>query len=97
MLGVIVELRFRRNLFYLLPILFRLYLNHKSALKLRRAYRTRPELAVEMLDAMYNARKTRHFYVVADCAFGGKSVPAYFPGNWDLVSRLLDETRLYGR
>jgi hypothetical protein len=44
---VIVELPFRRGHYYCLPILFRLYLNKKSALKHRRAYRTRPELAVE--------------------------------------------------
>jgi hypothetical protein len=43
-LGVIVELPFRRGHYYCLPILFRLYLNKKSAAKHRRAYRTRPEL-----------------------------------------------------
>lgn len=47
-LGVIVELPFRPGHYYCLPILFRLYLNKKSATKHRRAYRTRPELAVEL-------------------------------------------------
>ena len=48
-LGVIVELPFRLGHFYCLPILFRLSLNTKSAAKHRRAYRTRPELAVKLL------------------------------------------------
>ena len=55
-LGVIVELPFRRGHYYCLPILFRLYLNKKSAVKHRRAYRTRPELAVEMLDVLVQPR-----------------------------------------
>ena len=56
-LGVIVELPFRRGHYYCLPILFRLYLNQKSAVKHRRAYRTRPELAVEMLELLCNHQK----------------------------------------
>ena len=46
---MIVELPFRRGHYYFLPILFRLYLNKKTAARHRRVYRTRPELAVEML------------------------------------------------
>ena len=48
-LGVIVELPFRKGHYFCLPILFRLYLNKKKAQKHRRVYRTRPELAIEML------------------------------------------------
>ena len=95
-LGVIVELPFRPGHFYCLPILFRLYLNQKSALKHRRAYRTRPELAVEMLKILCNSRKTQQFHVVADSAYGGKSVLCCLPGNCDLTSRLLKDARLYG-
>jgi hypothetical protein len=94
-LGVIVELPFRRGHFYCLPILFRLYLNTKSAAKHRRAYRTRPELAVEMLDLLCNHRKTQRFHVVADSAYGGQSVLCHVPPNGDLTSRLLRNARLY--
>src|SRR5688572_28198567 len=73
-LGVIVELPFRRRHYYCLPIVFRLYLNKKSALKHRRAYRTRPELAVEMLGLLCNHRKNQRFHVVADSTYGGQSV-----------------------
>lgn len=94
-LGVIVELPFRRGHYYCLPILFRLYLNKKSAGKHRRAYRTRPELAVEMLNVLCNHRKTRRFHAIADSAYGGQSVLCFLPTNCDLTSRLVKDARLY--
>lgn len=93
--GVIVELPFRRGYYYCLPILFRLYLNQKSSLKHRRAYRTRPELAVEMLTLLCQHRKNRRFHAIADSAYGGQSVLCHLPGNCDLTSRLLRDARLY--
>jgi hypothetical protein len=95
-LGVIVELPFRRGHYYCLPILFRLYLNKKSAGKHRRAYRTRPELAVEMLKLLCNHRTNQRFHVVADSAYGGQSVLCFLPTNCDLTSRLVKDARLYG-
>ncbi len=95
-LGVIVELPFRRGHYYCLPILFRLYLNKKSAAKHRRAYRTRPELAVEMLEVLCNQRKNRRFHVVGDSAYGGQSLLCFLPTNCDLTSRLVKDARLYG-
>lgn len=94
-LGVIVELPFRPGHYYCLPLLFRLYLNKKSAAKYRRAYRTRPELAVELLGVLCNHRKTRRFHAVADSAYGGQSVLCFLPANCDLTSRLTKNARLY--
>lgn len=94
-LGVIVELPFRRRHYYCLPILFRLYLNKKSADKHRRVYRTRPELAVEMLNVLCNQRKNRRFQAIADSAYGGQSVLCCLPANCDLTSRLVKDARLY--
>jgi hypothetical protein len=94
-LGVIVELPFRPGHYYFLPILFRLYLNNKSAAKHRRVYRTRPELAVEMLSVLGNSRTSRQFHAVADSAYGGQSVLCHLPVNCDLTSRLLKNARLY--
>jgi DDE superfamily endonuclease len=94
-LGVIVELPFRRGHYYCLPILFRLYLNKKSAVKHRQTYRTRPELAVQMLEWLCNPRKSQRFQVVADSAYGGQSVLCCLPTNCDLTSRLLKDARLY--
>ncbi|EAQ78899.1 hypothetical protein DSM3645_27503 [Blastopirellula marina DSM 3645] len=73
-LGVIVELPFRPGHYYCLPILFRLYLNKAKANQHRRVYRTRPELAVQMLDTLCSHRKNRRFHAVADSAYGGQSV-----------------------
>jgi hypothetical protein len=94
-LGVIVELPFRRGHYYCLPILFRLYLNKKSAAKHRRVYRTRPELAVEMLSLLCNHRQNQRFHVVADSAYGGQSVLCFLPANCDLTSRLVKDARLH--
>jgi SRSO17 transposase len=95
-LGVIVELPFRRGHYYCLPILFRLYLNKKSAEKHRRVHRSRPELAVELLSLLCKHRKSPRFHVVADSAYGGQSVLGCLPINCDLTSRLVKDARLYG-
>jgi hypothetical protein len=94
-LGAIVEFPFRPGHYYCLPILFRLYLNKKSALKHRRAYRSRPELAVEMLKLLCKHRKSQRFNVIADSAYGGQSVLCHLPTNCDLTSRLVKDARLY--
>ena len=94
-LGVIVELPFRPGHYYCLPILFRLYLNKTKAARHRRAYRTRPELAVQMLETLCKHRKNKRFHVVADSAYGGQSVLNHLPTNCDLTSRVLMDARLY--
>lgn len=94
-LGVLVRLPLWPERSFCLPILFRLYLNKKAAEKARRVYRTRPELAVEMLQLLCRHRKDRHFHVVADSAYGGASVLAHLPDNCDLTSRLVLNARLY--
>jgi len=94
-LGVIVELPFRPGHSYFLPLLFRLYLNKKSAAKHRRVYHTRPELAVEMLAVLCHHGKSSRFHAVADSAYGGQSVLCLLPANCDLTSRLVKDARLY--
>jgi hypothetical protein len=81
--------------FFSLPILFRLYLNHKAATRWRRAYRTRPELAVELLELLCNRFPALRFHAYADSAYGGQSVLARLPDNCDLTSRLPLDARLY--
>ena len=95
-LGVIIRFPLWPERAFCLPILFRLYLNKKAAARHRRTYRTRPELAVEMLTLLCQARKSRRFHVVADSAYGGQSVLNWLPTNCDLTSRLLLGARLYG-
>jgi hypothetical protein len=94
-LGVIVRFPFCTDRCFCLPILFRLYVNKKTATKKRLRYRTRPELAVEMLRILCKSHKCRRFHAVADSAYGGKSVYLNLPVNCDLTSRLDLDARLH--
>jgi hypothetical protein len=78
-----------------LPVLFRLYLNKKASQRARRTHRTRPELAVEILTRLCEHAKSRHFHVVADSLYGGKSIVRALPTNCDLTSRIDLDARLY--
>jgi len=81
--------------FFSLPVLFRLYLNHKAAARWRLAHRTRPQLAVEVLHLLCARFPHQRFHAYADSAYGGQSVLAHLPDNCDLTSRLPLEARLY--
>ena len=94
-LSVIVKFPFCKKRYFALPILFRLYLNKKAAAKHRRVVRTRPQLAVQMLNVLCSACINRRFHVVADSTYGGQSVLNELPANCDLTSRLLLDARLY--
>lgn len=94
-LGVVMTFPLWPDRPFCLPILFRLYLNKKRAAQDGRRYRTRPELAVEMLGIVCRHAKSRHFHAVADSAYGGQSVLKFLPINCDLTSRLTLDARLY--
>jgi len=94
-LGAMVRLPFAPERSFCLPILFRLYVNKRTATRKRLGYRTRPELAVEMLKILCKSHASRRFHVVADSAYGGKSVYLNLPTNCDLTSRLDLDARLH--
>jgi hypothetical protein len=94
-LGVIVNFPFCPDKYFCLPILFRLYVSRQTVSKRGGRYRTRPELAVEMLHVLCKAYENRQFHVVADSAYGGKSVYLKLPANCDLTSRLDLDARLH--
>ena len=94
-LAVIVRLPCCPGRVFSLPILFRLYLNHDTAARARRVYRTHPELAVELLHLLCKAHQELHFHVFADGAFGGESVLGHLPATCDLTSRMPMNARLY--
>lgn len=85
-LGVVVRWPFGPDRAYCLPILFRLYVNKKTAAKKRLRYRTRPELAVEMLRLRCNVHENRRFHAIADSACGRNGVYLNLPANCDLTS-----------
>jgi hypothetical protein len=94
-LGVIVRFPFRPDHAFCLPILFRLYISKQTIAKRGGRYRTRPELAVELLKVLCGACENRRFHVIADSAYGGRSVLCDLPRNCDLTSRLDLKARLY--
>ncbi len=94
-LGVVVRFPLWPERPFCLPILFRLYLNKKRAAKERRAYRSKPELALALLRILCKHRANRRFHALADSAYGGQSVLGQLPTNCDLTSRLRLDARLY--
>lgn len=95
LLSVVVRLACCPGRVFSLPILFRLRLNKAAAARARRAYRTRPELAVELLHVLCDANQGTRFHAYADGAFGGEPVLGYLPTNCDLTSRLPMNARLH--
>lgn len=95
-LGVVIHFPLWPERPFCLPVLFRLYLNKKRAAKERRAYRSKPALAVELLRILCKHRANRRFHALVDSAYGGQSVLGQLPANCDLTSRLRLDARLYG-
>lgn len=94
-LGVVLKLPFCGDRWFCLPVLFRLYVPKKTADKKRLGYRTKPQLAVQMLGLLCKTHAGRRFHLVGDSAYGGKSVLLNLPANCDLTSRLKMDARLY--
>ena len=94
-LGVIVRFPFCPERVFCLPILFRLYISKQTIAKRGGVYRTRPELAMEMLQVLCQTHPDRRFHAVGDSAYGGQSVLGNLPSNCDLTSRLDLDARLY--
>lgn len=94
-LAVVVRLPFCTDRVFSLPVLFRLYLNHQAATRWRVSHRSRPQLAVQMLNLLCQRHGDRRFHLVADTTYGGQSVLAELPSNCDLTSRLPLNARLY--
>lgn len=95
MLGVVLRPPFCGDRWFCLPMLFRLYVPRKTADKKKLAYKTKPQLAVEMLTLLCGRFESRRFHAAADSTYGGKSVLLELPANCDLTSRLKMDARLY--
>ena len=94
-LGLIVRFPFHPHRCFCLPVLLRLYRSQQTVHREGGAYRTRPELAVELVQMLCARFGQRHFHVIGDGAYGGQNVLKQLPANCDLTSRLLLEARLY--
>ena len=92
-----------------LPIAARLYRNRQGVTKGKRKKkgsrgrkqkrppgdRTRPELAVELLEIVASWFPDRQFIVTGDSAYGGRNVLPKLPANMDLISHVHPNGRLY--
>jgi DDE superfamily endonuclease len=58
-------------------------------------HRTRPELAVELIERFAQLFPDRQIVVSGDSAYGGKSVLQHLPKNVDLISRVAANAALY--
>jgi hypothetical protein len=95
LLCVVVRLPFCPNRVLSLPILFRLYLNHQAARRARLVHRSRPQLAVQLLELLCKRFPRKTFHALCDSTFGGQSVLKFLPANCHLTSRLVMTARLF--
>ena len=98
--GILLRFPFAPQTYWCLPFAFRLYISRKRAKSQRwkrgrRAYKSRPELAVELLENTANWFPGRRFHVLGDSAYGGRSVAENLPENFELTSRILLNAKLY--
>lgn len=86
-LAVVLAFPFRPGHYYCLPLLFRLFLNRRSAQRHRRPYRSRPELALQMLQKVCSDFQGCHCHLLADSAYAGQQTLRGLPENCDLTAR----------
>lgn len=110
-LSIVVEFPFAGGKHFALPILFRLYRRRKKKLPpgrpkgerkqcgeaTDREYRTRPELAAEMLEIAAEWLPGRRIRLVGDSEYSGKSISRSLPANTDLVGRMPMNAALYDK
>src|SRR5215208_34272 len=93
-LGLVFPLPFRPGHYVCLPLLFRLYMNKKGARRHGRPYRSRPELARELLQMVCADFAQRSFHLLVDSAYGGQETLRHLPANCQMTCRWQMNVRL---
>jgi hypothetical protein len=93
MLGVVVELSFRPQRYFCLPMLWRVY--EKQGTKSKKEHRTKSQLAAEMLAEVAAWCPQWEFVVVADSAYIGKHLLKGRPQNVQVLGPLCWTAALY--
>jgi len=78
-LGVLVEVPILKGRWVCLPVLLRLYRSRQTIAQRGGRYRTRPQLAVEMLQRLCLRHTERRFHLTGDSTDSGKSVVRPLP------------------
>ena len=98
--GIILRFPFAPKAYWCLPFAFRLYISRKRPKSQRwkrgkRVHKTRPQLAVEILEKVAIWFPERSFHLLGDSAYGGESVANKRPENFELTSRIVLNAKLY--
>jgi len=98
--GVVLRFPFAPNLTWCLPFAFRLYISRKRPKSQRwkrtgGVHKTRPELAVEILQNVAKWFPERRFHVLGDSTYGGRSVSKYLPEKFHITSRIPMNAEVY--
>jgi hypothetical protein len=93
LLGVVVELPFRRNRYFCLSILWRIY--QKQGAKSKKEHRTKSQLAAEMLTVLANWLPERQILAVADSAYISKHLLKKRPANVNALGPIHWKAALY--
>jgi hypothetical protein len=93
MLGVVVELSFRPQRYFCLPLLWRLY--EKQGTKSKKEHRTKSQLAAELMAQVAECCPQWQFVVVADSAYIGKHLLKARPQNVQVLGPLCWTAALY--
>jgi hypothetical protein len=93
LLGVVIELTFRPNRYFCLPILWRVY--EKQGTKSKQEHRTKTKLAAEMVAVLANWLPERKIMVIADSAYMGKHLLRERPANVDALGPIHWKAALY--
>lgn len=93
MLGVVIELPFRPNRYFCLPILWRVY--EKQGKKSKAEHRTKNQLAAAMLAVIAAWLPKRQILVIADSAYIGKHLLLKRPANVDALGPIHWKAALY--
>ena len=101
-LGVVVPVPFRPGHYICLPLLFRLYMNRKAAARNGKAYRSKPDLArdlVKLVAGTHPGRGSgrgsgRAFHLLVDSAYAGQDTLRGLPEGWEMTARWQMKIRL---
>jgi hypothetical protein len=93
MLGLVIELSFRPNRYFCLPILWRVY--EKQGSKPKNKHRTKSQLAAEMVAVLAEWLPQRKILVLGDSAYIGKHLVRQRPANVDALGPIHWKAALY--
>lgn len=108
-LSIQLRFTFAPNKTWALPVLFRLYRpqakkrgpgrpkgeRKRTGAATEKEYRTRPELALELIQLLAQWLPAHELHVVGDSAYGGKTISRQLPANVHLYSRMCMDAALY--